>query len=173
MGSNRTDGHSEGVRDLLVTPLLLMIEDEDGSLNLAETLKLLFDGLLKLALLDLLLGVAVGVGETLFPCGGVVGEGDVGVSVAAAAFPFVLSDVDCDAIEVGSDEGFAAKAGKGAVEAEEDVLGEVVEVLVAAGQAQERAEDHCLVVLHHLLEGEIGVQAGLDLRVHLKFHGGE
>jgi hypothetical protein len=26
------------------------------------------------------------------------------------------------------------------------------------------------VVLHYLLEGEIGVQAGLDLRVRLKFH---
>jgi hypothetical protein len=29
------------------------------------------------------------------------------------------------------------------------------------------------VVLHHLLEGEVGVQAGLDLRVRLKFHGRE
>ncbi len=57
-----------------------MIEDEDGSLDLAEALELLFDGLLELALLYLLLGVAVGVGEAVFPAGGVVGEGDVGVA---------------------------------------------------------------------------------------------
>ena len=173
MGSNRTNGHAEGVGDLLVTPLLLMIEDEDGSLNLAEALKLFFDGLLELALFDLLLGVAVGVGETVFPGGGVVGEGDVGVPVAATTFPFVLGDVDGNAIKVRGNQGLAAKTGKGAVEAEKNILSEVVEVLVAAGEAQKSAEDHRLMVVHHLLEGEIGVQAGLDLGVHLKFHGGE
>ncbi len=35
-------------------------------------------------------------------------------------------------------------------------------MLAAAGEAQEGAEDHVLMVAHHLLEGEIGVQAGLD-----------
>jgi hypothetical protein len=29
------------------------------------------------------------------------------------------------------------------------------------------------MVAYHLLEGEIGVQAGLDHRVRLKFHSGE
>jgi hypothetical protein len=43
MGSNGADGHAESVGDLIVTPFLLMIEDENGSLNLAETLELLFD----------------------------------------------------------------------------------------------------------------------------------
>ena len=80
----------------------------------------------------------------------------MGVAVAAAALPLVLGDVDGDAVEVGSDEGFAAKAGQGAVEAEKDVLGEVVEMLAAAGEAQEGAEDHVLMVAYHLLEGEIG-----------------
>ena len=150
-----------------------MIEDEDGPLHLAEILELLFDGLLKLALLYLLLGVAIRVGEAVFPAGGFVGEGDVGVAVAAAALPLVLGDVDGDAVEVGGDEGFAAKAGEGAIEAEEDVLGEIVEMLAAAGEAQEGAEDHVLMVVYHLLEGEIGVQAGLDHRVLLKFHGGQ
>ncbi len=126
MGAYGSDGHTECVGDLLVGSLLLMIEDEDGSLDVAEALEMLFDGLLKLALLDLLLGVAVGVGEALLPAGG--------------------------------------------VEAEEDVLGEVVEMLAAAGEAQEGAEDHVLMVAYHLLEGEIGVQAGLDHRVLLKFH---
>ena len=97
----------------------------------------------------------------------------MGVTVTAPALPLVLRDVDGDAVEIGGDEGVAAKAGQGAVEAEEDVLGEVVEVLAAAGEAQEGAEDHVLMVVHDLLEGEIGVQAGLDNRLLRKFHSGE
>jgi hypothetical protein len=179
MGADGADGHAQCVGDLLVASLLLMIEDEDGSLDVAEALELLFDGLLELALLDLLLGVAAWVRETVLPAGGVVGEGDVGVAVAAAALPLVLRDVDGDSVEVGGNEGFAAKAGKGAVEAEEDVLGEVVEVFAAAGETQKGAEDHGLMVADQLLEGEISVQAGLDPqarldhRVLLKFHAGE
>ena len=170
MSSHGSDGHTECVGDLLVGALFLMIEDEDGSLDVAEALELLFDGLLELAFFYLFLGVAVRVGEAILPAGGVVGEGDVGVAVAAAAFPLVLRDVDGDAVEVGGDEGFAAKAGEGAVEAEEDVLGKVVEMLAAAGETQEGAEDHVLMVAYYLLEGAIGVQAGLDHRVLLKFH---
>ena len=173
MGAYCADGKAQGVGDLIVTALFLMIEDEDGALDLAEALELLFDGPLELTFFDLLLGVGVGVGETVFPAGGVVGEGDVGVAVAAAALPLVLGDVDGDAVEVGGDEGFAAKAGERAVEAEKDVLGEVVEMLATAGEAQEGAEDHVLMVAYHLLEGEIGVQAGLDHRVRLKFHAGQ
>jgi hypothetical protein len=164
MGPYGSDGHTERVGNLLVSALLLMIEDEDGSLDVAEALELLFHGLLKLVLFELLLGVAVGVGEAVLPAGGVVGEGDVSAVVAAAAPPLVLGDVDGDAIEVGGDEGFAAEAGQGAIEAEEDILGEVVEMLAAAGEAQESAEDHVLMVVYHLLEGEIGLQAGLDLK---------
>jgi len=164
------DGKAEGIGDLLVGALFLMVEDDDGALDMAEALELLFDGPLEFALFYLLLGVAVWVGETVFPAGGVVGEGGVGAIFATAALPLVLGDVDGDAVEVGGDEGFTAKAGKGAVEAEEDVLGEVVEVLAAAGETQKSAEDHVLMVVHHLLEGEIGVQAGLDHRVRLKFH---
>ena len=67
MGPNGSDGHTQGIGNLLVAALLLMIEDEDGSFYLAETLELLLDRLLELALLYLLLGVAVGVGETVFP----------------------------------------------------------------------------------------------------------
>jgi hypothetical protein len=173
MGPYGSDGHTERVGNLLVGALLLMIEDEDGSLDVAEALELIFDDLLKLVLFELLLRVGVGVGEAVFPAGGVVGEGDVGVAVAAAALPLVLGDVDCDAVKVGGDEGFAAEAGEGTVEAEEDVLGEVIEMLAAAGEAQEGAEDHVLMVAYHLLEGEIGVQAGLDHRVLLKFHSRE
>src|SRR5580700_11885946 len=118
MGSHGTDRHAERIGNLLVGALFLMIKDEDGSLDLAEPLELLFDGLLKLALFELLLGVAVGVGEAVFPAGGVVGEGDVGAVVAAATLPLVLRDVDGDAVEIGGDEGFAAKAWQSAIEAE-------------------------------------------------------
>jgi len=150
-----------------------MIKDDDGSLNLAEALELLFDGLLEFALLYLLLCVAVWVWEAIFPCRGFVREGDVGAVVAAATLPLILRDVDRDAIEIGGDEGLAAEAGQGAVEADEDVLGEVVDVLATAGEAQEGAEDHGLMVAYQLLEGEVGVQAGLDNRVLRKFHGCE
>ena len=78
--------------------------------------------------------------------------------VASSSFPLVLSDVDGDAVEVGCDEGLPAKAGQGAVEAEEDVLGEVVDVFATAGEAQKDAEDHGLMVAYQLLEGEIGIQ---------------
>ncbi len=147
-----------------------MVEDDDGALDVAESLELLFDGVLEFALFYLLLGVAVGMREPVFPAGGVVGEGGVGAIFAATTLPLVLGHVYGDAVEVGGDEGLAAKAGKGAVEAEEDVLGEVVEVLAGAGEAQEGTEDHVLMVVHHLLEGEIGVQAGLDRSMRLKFH---
>src|SRR5258707_12649813 len=115
MGPYGSDGHTERVGDLLVAALLLMIKDEDSSLDLAKLLELLFDGLLKLVLFELLLGVAVRVGEAVFPAGGVVGEGDVGAVVAAPALPFVLGDVDGDALEVGGDKGVAAKAGGGTI----------------------------------------------------------
>ena len=95
------------------------------------------------------------------------------VAVASAALPLILGDVDGDAIEVGGDEGIAAEGGERAVEAEKDVLGEVVKVLAAASEAQEGAKDHRLMVAYDLLEGEIGVQAGLDLRVRRKFHSGQ
>ena len=173
MGPDSADGHAKGVGDLFVGALLLMIEDEDGSLDLTEALELLLDGLLELAFFDLLFGVSVRVRETVLPAGDVIGERDVGVAVAAAALPLVLRDVDGDTVEVGSDQGLATKTGQGAVEAEKDILGEVVEVFAAAGEAQEGAEDHVLMVAYHILEGEIGVQAGLDHRVRLKFHSGQ
>ena len=170
MGSHRADGHAQSVGDLLVGTFFLMVENEDGSLDLAEVLELLFYRLLKLAFFYLLLGISVGMGETVFPARGVVGKRDVGAVVAASALPLVLGDIDGDAVEVSGDEGIAAKTGKGAVETKEDVLCEVVDVFAAAGEAQEGAEDHVLMVAYHLLEGEIGLQAGLDQRVLLKFH---
>ena len=51
--------------------------------------------------------------------------------------------------------------------------GRIVDVLTASGKAQQRAEDHVLMVVNDLLEGEIGVQAGLDNRVLRKFHSRE
>ena len=86
------------------------------------------------------------------------------IAVAAAALPLVLRDVHRDAVEIGGDKGFAAKTRQSSVEAEEDFLCQVVEMLAAAGEAQKGAEDHGLMVADQLLEGEIGVQAGLAPR---------
>lgn len=147
-----------------------MIEDENGSLDVTESLELFFDGLLKLALFYLLFGIAIRMGEPILPTGRVVGQRDVGAVVAAASLPLVLCNVDGNSVEIGGNEGFPAKAGERAIEPKEDVLGEVIDVLATAGEPQEGAEDHLLMVAYHLLEGEIGVQTGLDHRVRLKFH---
>ena len=50
MGSHGSDRHAESIGNLLIAAFFLMIEDENGSLDVAEALELLFDGLLKLAL---------------------------------------------------------------------------------------------------------------------------
>jgi hypothetical protein len=164
MRSYSSDGHAQRIGDLLVGALFLMIKHEDGPLDLTEPLEVLFDGLPKLVLFYLLLGVAIRMSKSLLPAGGVVGEGDVRPVVATAALPLVLGNVNGDAVKVGSNEGFAAKAGQGAIEPEEDVLSKVVEVLPAAGETQEGAEDHLLMVAYHLLEGEISLQAESDLK---------
>lgn len=62
------DGQIQGVGDLVVRTLLLMIEDKNGSFDLAEAQELFIDRLLKLALFDLLLSVAAGMRQTLLPC---------------------------------------------------------------------------------------------------------
>jgi len=100
-----------------------------------------------------------------------------------APLPLVLGDVDRDAVEVGADERFAAKAGQRAEEPEKDILGEIVErgIMGAAGappgEAQQGAEDHLLVIADDLLEtwlnGQMGVapQGELDRAARPKFHG--
>ena len=77
---------------------------------------------------------------------------------ALTALPLVLRNVDCDAVEVGADERFAAKAGQGAIETEEDVLGEVVDVIGVAGETREGAEDHLLMIADDLLEAGLAQQ---------------
>src|ERR1700754_281078 len=170
MRSYGSDRHTQGIGDLLVAALLLMIKDENGPLDLAQALQLLFDGLLKLTLLQQLGGIPIGMGKTVFPCRCFVRERDMTLAVAAAALPLVLSHVNSDAIQIRGNQGIAAKAGQRAVKTQEDILGEIIEVLAAAGQAQQGAKDHLLMVAYHLLEGEIGGQAGLDHSLLLKFH---
>jgi hypothetical protein len=118
-----------------------------------------FHALLELALFERLESVGAGIFEAFLPGpGGTLAvavffrERDVLAVDALAAFPFVLRDVDGDAVEIGADQGFAAKAGQGAVEAEKDVLGEIVEVVGVTGQAREGAEDHLPMIADDLLE---------------------
>ncbi len=96
--------------------------------------------------------------QAAFPVALLFRKGHQGKVVAAAALPFVLGDVGDDAIEVGAEQGFAAKRGKRAVEAEKDLLGKIVDMFPAAGEANEGAEDHGLMVLDDLLEAEVGGQ---------------
>ena len=112
----------EGLGDLLIGAVFLVEEDEYGAFEVGESLEMGIDGVGELVLFELLDGIGGGVFEAVFPVG-VVGEGEVAAVFAAAALPLVLGDVDCDAIEVSGDMGFAAEVGEGAEEAEEDVLG--------------------------------------------------
>jgi len=184
VGADGVDGEREGLGDLLVGALFLVVEDEDGTLGEGEALEVFVDELGELVFFELLDGVGGGMLEAALPvC--VVGERDVAAVFAAATLPLVLGDVDGDAVEVSGDLGIAAKVGEGAVETEEDVLGEVFEVL-GADEASEGAEDHRLMVLDDLLEvglsrHRVGLRAldlraldltALDHRVRLKFHGG-
>lgn len=170
MRSHRTDGHPQSVGDLVVRTLLLMIKDQDGSLDLAETLQLFFDRLRKLPLFNLLLGVAVRVSETVLPSGSVIRQRNMGIPIAPPPLPLVLSNVDRDPVQIRRNQSLAAKARQRTIEPEKHILRQIVKMLLAACKAQKGSEDHILVVAYHLLEGEVSAQAGLDLRVRLKFH---
>lgn len=164
------DGHAERTGDLLIAPLLLMIKDENRSFDLAKPLKLLLDALLELPLLNLLLGVSVRMLQAVLPTGEVVRDGHQRSVVASSAFPFVLRHINGNPVKIRRNKGFAAKARQCAIEPEEDLLREIVEMFAASSKAQKGAEDHRLMVAHHLLEAEIGVQAELDNSVRRKFH---
>ena len=139
---------------------------------------LTFLNIIQLLFHSVLLGVAgVGgegvAGEVFKPGAGVVFEGEgfggEGFSVFAASLPFVLGDVDDDAVEVGGDGGVAAEVGEGAVEAEEGFLGEVFDVGAGAGHARERAEDEPLVLVDEcfkvLRRCEVSAHGGRVLRL--------
>lgn len=159
MGANGAEGHPQGEGDAFVGLLFLMIEDEYGALGRAEGLEVLLDGVLQFTGGELLLGVGSRAGEPVVPAGFGVGEGGEGLVVAAAAFPLILGDVDGDAIEVGGEQGVSAEVGKGAEETKKDLLGEILQVLPAAGEAKQGAEDHVLVCADQVLEGGVRGQA--------------
>ncbi len=173
MRPHRSDRQSQDVRNLLVRALLLMIEDENGALNRTQPLELRFDRVLELALLQLLLGVSPGMLEPVFPARNFVGERDMRANIPTPPLPLVLRYVHRNAIKIGGDQGFAAKARQRTIEAKKDILGEIIDMLAAPGQPQQGAKHHVLVLAHQLLEAEIGGQARLDHRVRPKFHTGQ
>src|SRR5277367_6098293 len=81
---------------------------------------------------------------------------------AAPALPFVLRNVYYDAVEVGRQQGFSAKCRQRAVEAEKNLLRQVLNVLTAAVQPQEGAKDHLLMVADDLFEIEVVRQERSD-----------
>lgn len=89
--------------------------------------------------------------------------------------PLVLCDVHRNSIKVGADQRLATKAGEGAKQPQEDILGQIIDVIVVAGQSNKSTEDHLLMVSDDLLETGLAVQtiwhlAPLDLKSRLKFH---
>ena len=164
VSTDSVDGKFEIESNLFVAALFLMIEDEDGAFDDAELLQLVFNGLLKLPLSELLLGIRRLVGETFFQTGFVAfirsGDGDKRAFNASSPLPFILGDVDGDPIQIRREHRLAAKGRERSVEAEEDLLRKVFDVFAAAGKAGERAEDHRLMILHNLLEGGPCLQVG-------------
>jgi hypothetical protein len=168
-GANR---QFERLRNLLITALLLMIEHQYGPLDRAELLQLLFYRIPELLLGKLLLRVWAGVWQAIFPVRVLIRKGNQRPVVAATALPFVLGHVGDDAIQVGAEQGFAAKGTQRPVEAQKDLLGKIVDMFAAAGQANKGAEDHGLMVSDNLLEaGVAGLQEGSDCESRRKFHG--
>ncbi len=167
MGADGVDGEVEGEGDVLVAALLLVEEDEDGALGVGELEKRVVDGLEGLVAGELLLGVRV-VGGEGFDEGrgifvGIISGGEGAIAVAAAALPLVLGYVEDDAIEIGGEFGVSLKVGQAAVEAEEDLLGEIFDAVGGAGEALKGAEDHGLVLADDLFEQIVGADAGLGL----------
>ena len=158
MGADGVDGEAEGGGYALVAEVFLVKEDEDGALGRGEGEEGGFDGGGGFGLAEVLFG---GAGVSAFEvAGGLVFEPGIGcvpffvegggggevVAIAATALPFILGDIDGDAVEVGGEMGVAAEFGEGAVEAEKDFLGEVFELGSGAGEAVEGAEDEGLVL---------------------------
>jgi hypothetical protein len=155
----RTDGidrHLERGGDGLIAAVLLVVKDEDGAFGLRERKQGRVDGMLELGVGQELLGgagvpVQVIARHVLEPVGGLIvlngsrHRGD-DLAVAAAALPLVLRYVDDDAVEIGGEGGIAAELRERAVKAEENLLGEVLDVSAGAGHARESPEDHGLVL---------------------------
>jgi hypothetical protein len=194
MGAHGVERHAQGGGDGVVAEVLLVVEDEDGALGFGEGEERGVDRGLELGVGEKLLGGAgVGAervaGEIFEPLGGGVvvlwcGWCSDELTFSAAALPLVLRDVDDDAVEVGGEGGVATEVGEGAVEAEEDLLGEVFDVGAGGGHAREGAEDHGLMLadegfeggwrgkmLRRWVVGGHGVSGGSDFRIEEKFQG--
>jgi hypothetical protein len=170
MGAHGTNRQFERLRDLLVTLLLLMIEHKNGPLNPAELLQLLVYRIPKLPFGKLLLRVGSRMGEAIFPVCLFLGKGDQGPVVPAPALPFILGHVGHDAIQVSAQQGIAAEGGQSPIEAEKNLLREVVDMFAATGEANEGAEDHVLMVSDNLLEAGFNGQGESDCKTRGKFH---
>jgi hypothetical protein len=170
MGADGVEGQVEGEGDVFVAALLLVEEDEDGALGVGELEEGAVDGFEGLTVGELLLGVGGWGGEGFDEVGdflvGIEGGGEGVGAVAAAALPLVLGYVEEDAVEVSGEFGVALEVRKTAVEAQEDLLGEVLDAVRGAGEALEGAEDHLLVLADDLLERELGRGAGLGVAGH-------
>ena len=107
VGADSVDGDGEGMGDLLVGLVLLVKEDEDGALDVAELLEVVVDGAREVGLLELGFGGGCGVGEgglqgeVFVVRGDGGGEGEVAAAVLGVAAGGVVGDVEGDAIEVG------------------------------------------------------------------------
>jgi hypothetical protein len=103
-----------------------------------------------------LFGIGIRVRQPLFPFRFLVRKRYQRPVVPSPPLPFILRDVGDDAIEIGGQQCFTAKPRQGPVEAEKDLLRKIIDMFAATREANERAEDHGLVVPDNLLESGVG-----------------
>jgi len=167
-GANR---QLERLCNLFVRALFLMVEHQDGLFYLAQQLELLIYRIPELPFRKLLFGILPRMLQPFFPLRFFVRKRDQRFLVPPSPFPFILRDIGDDAIEISAEQSFAAKRRQGAVEAQKDLLRKIIDVFAATREANERAEDHGLMVSNNLLEGGVGgLQEGSDCHSLSKFH---
>ena len=131
-----------------------MIKHQHCSLDLTQLLQPLFYRIPELPLGELLLGIQTRMRQTVFPVGFFIRKREQR-PIAPAALPFILGNIDDDAIEIGAEQRLAAKSAHGTVEAKKYFLRKVF-YIACPGKARQRAKDHCLVFANNLLEAGIG-----------------
>ena len=155
------DGQPKNIGDLLITLLLLMVEDHDRTLRITQLVQMLLDSCRELGFFHLLGGVGCGMGEPVFPCSILIGERYLTPVFTLTPLPLVLSDVHGNSIEIGAQGSFTTKVRQRTKQPEEDILREIFERVITSSEPRKCAKDHLLMIADDLLEVRLVEQSKL------------
>lgn len=168
MRPDRANRHPEHLGNLLIRPFFLMIKNQHSTLHLAQLVQLIFNAQPEFILGKLLLRVRAGMLQPVLPTRDLVRDRHCRLCVSLPSLPLILRNVYGNAIKISREQRLAAKAGQRTIQPQKDLLRQIFNVLPAAGQTHQRAEDHRLVVADNLLEVEVGRQGKVRPRTWLK-----